>query len=140
MTLEELENTLPNGFHDAEIKRIAVDYELRKATLEVAVWVGEMDDPPEQREAYKNGHVVISGLFFLVMEPPDAKRPFNGSHLRIDGCDMRKNLESELLKTLPADAFFRSFWVNEWNAFIHIAARDAQISWVSEGEITYRKS
>ena len=48
--IEELENTLPNGLHDAEVRRITVDYERRKVTLEVAVWVG--DEPPERRESY----------------------------------------------------------------------------------------
>src|SRR5437879_6449262 len=119
MTLEELENTLPNGLHDAEILRIAVDYAVRNLTLEVAVWVGDMGDAPERREAYKSGRIEISGLLFLVMEAPDPKYPFQSSDLRIDGCDMSKNLDTQLLQSLPAGAFLRSLWVNEWNAFIH---------------------
>lgn len=138
MNLEELENTLPNGLHDAEVKRIAVDYELRTATLEVAVWVGDMNDPPGRREAYKNGRVNISGLLFLVIEAPDPKYPFMDSELSIDGCDMSKNLSSELLKSLPSNSFIRSLWVNEWNAFIHIAATSAEIEWLNNGAITYR--
>jgi hypothetical protein len=138
MTLEELENALPNGLHDAEVQHSAVDYEQRKVTLQVAVWVGDMDDPPERREAYKKGRIEISGLLFLVMEPPDPRYPFKTSDLRIDGCDMSKNLDPELLKSLPGDAFFRSLWVNEWNAFIHIAARDAGIAWINDDAVTYR--
>jgi hypothetical protein len=123
VTLEELEKTLPNGLHDAEVQRIAVDYKDRKLTLEVAVWVGDMDDPPERREAYKSGRIEISGLVFFVMEAPDPTYPFTDrAELIIDGCDCSKNLNRELLTKLPADAFFRSLWVNEWNAFIHIAA------------------
>jgi hypothetical protein len=140
MTLEELENTLPNGLHDAEIQRMAVDYEKRKVTLELAVWVGNMDDPPERREAYKSGRIDISGLLFLVMEPPDAKYPFKTCDLTVDGCDMSKNLDSELLRSLPADSFFRSLWVNEWNAFIHIAATSADLTWLNDGAVTYRPS
>jgi hypothetical protein len=138
MTLEELENTLPNGLHDAEVKRIAVDYELRKVTLEVAVWIGDMGDPPERREAYKDGRIDISGLLFLVMEPPDPRYPYQDSDLRIDGCDLSKNLSSELLESLPVDSFFRSLWVNEWNAFIHIAAKNVNIEWLNDGNISYR--
>ena len=140
MTLEELESTLPNGLHDAEVRRITVNYERREMSFDVAVWVGDMDDPADRREAYRNGRVDISGLLFLIIEPPDPKYPFKSSDLRIDGCDMRKNLNSELLDSLPPSAFFRSLWVNEWNAFIHIAAEEAQMSWVSEGAITYRTS
>lgn len=139
MTLVELENTLPNGLHDSEVQRVAVDYEKRKLVLDVAVWVGRMSDPPERREAYKSGQIEISGLIFFVMEPPDAKYPFRDSvKLTIDGCDMSKKLDPELLNALPGGAFFRSLWVSEWNAFIHIAARDAAIEWTNGGAVTYR--
>jgi len=139
VTLEELENTLPNGLHDSEVQRVSVDYEQRKLVLEVAIWVGNMADPPERREAYKRGRIEITGLLFLVMEPPDPKYPFGHSaELTIDGCDMGKNLNRELLQSLPSNAFFRSLWVDEWNAFIHIAARDAEIIWINGGAVTYR--
>jgi hypothetical protein len=139
VTLEELENTLPNGLHDAEVRSLAVDYEQRKMTLDVAVWVGLMDDPPERREAYKKGRIEISGLIFFVMEPPDPTYPFRkSSKLTIDGCNRSENLDRELVASVPGDAFFRSLWVDEWNAFIHIAARDAQIAWLDDGAVTYR--
>jgi hypothetical protein len=47
------------------------------------------------------------------MEPTDPRYPFKTSDLRIDGCDMSKNLDPELLKPLPDDTLFRSLWVNE---------------------------
>jgi hypothetical protein len=140
MTLEELEHTLPNGLHDAEVQRIIVDYARRSVTLDLAVWVGDMDDPPERRKAYKKGRIEISGLLFLVMESPDPKYPFMTSDLRIDGCNQSKKLDEALLRSLPSDSFFRSLWVNEWNAFIHIAAKSADMVWMNEGAITYRTS
>ncbi|SRR6266567_3400913 len=140
MTLKELENTLPNGLHDAEVRSIAVDYVQHKVALDLTVWVGRMEDPPERREAYKEGRIEILGLLFLMMEPPDPKYPFTSSGLTIDGCDMSKNISSALLESLPSDSFFRSLWVNEWNGFIHIAAKSAAIVWANEGAITYRTS
>jgi hypothetical protein len=137
MTLEELENTLPNGLHDAEVKRIVVDYTERSVVLDVDVWVGDMRDAPARREAYRRGRIEISGLLFLVMEPPDKNYPFKEGDLRIDGCDLRKNLDKTLLESLPNEAFFRSLWVSEWNAFIHIAAGHAQVNWNSE--VVYRR-
>jgi len=139
MTLEELENTLPNGLHDAEVQRLDVDYAQRKVTFELAVWVGDMGDPPEKREAYKSGRLEITGLIFLVMEPPDPRYPFRiSSKLTIDGTDARKSLDVELLATLPADSFFRSLWVNQWNACLHVAAKHAEMTWLNDGAITYR--
>jgi hypothetical protein len=140
MTLEELESTLPNRLHDAQVECVVIDYEQRTATLDVEVWVGDKEDPPERRKAYKNGRIEISGLLFLVVEPPDPKYPFSRSGLTINGCDARKNLGSELLQTLPADCFFRSLWVDEWNAFIHNAAKNVDVVWTNDGAITYRAS
>jgi hypothetical protein len=77
MTLEELENTVPNGLHDSRVSRIAVDYEQRKLTLDLDVWLGAVEaDAPECREAYQCGRVLISGLLFAVMEPPGPRDPF----------------------------------------------------------------
>jgi hypothetical protein len=137
MTLEELENTLPNGLHDSEVTRIAADYEKRSLVLDVSVWVGDMGDAPERRETYKRARIEISGLLFLVMEPPDPDYPSETGSLRINGCDLRKNLDSKLLDSLPSDAFFRSLWVSEWNAFIHIAAKETQMGWTDEA-VVYR--
>jgi len=64
VTLEELERTLPHGLHDAEVRRIEVDYQQRKVRLKVAVWVGDMDDPPERREAYRKGELRYRDLCF----------------------------------------------------------------------------
>jgi hypothetical protein len=133
MTLEELESSLPNGLHDAEVRRISIDYEHRKVTLELAVWIGKMEDPPDRREAYRDGRIEISGLLFMVIEPPDPKYPFTEPGITIDGCDMSKNIKNQLLESLPADAFFRSLWVSQWNAFMHIAAGSAAIVWLNDG-------
>jgi len=133
VTLEELENSLPNGLHDAEVRNFAVDYMGRTLTLDLSLWVGDMGDPPELREAYRTGRLEFSGLQFLVVEPPDPKYRFQDSGpLTIDGCDMSKNLDTALLQSLPCDAFVRSLWVNEWNAFMHIAAKKVDILWTSE--------
>jgi hypothetical protein len=139
VTILEIEQSLPNGLHDAEVRKIEIDYGHRKATFDLAVWVGDMDDPPERREAYKNGRLNVSGLLFMVMEAPDARYPYkNSTDLNIDGCDMSKGIDKDLLDSLPTEAFVRSFFVNDWNSFIHIAATNAEIFWTDDGAVTYR--
>jgi hypothetical protein len=39
---------------DAEVQVITIDCEPRKVTLELAIWVGNIEDPPEGREAYRS--------------------------------------------------------------------------------------
>ena len=139
MTLEELEDTLPNGLHDAEVLRFTVDYAQRTLTFDLSVWVGTLDDPKERREAYKRGRLELSGLVFLVLEPPDPRYPYRISpKLTIDAVDASKSLDTELLKSLPAGAFCRSFWVNQWNACMYLAATSAAIVWMNDGAVTYR--
>ena len=132
LTLEELENTLPNGLHDAEVRRLIVDYQERTLTLDAEVWIGDMDDPPERREAYRDCQIKMTGLVFVVMEPPDARYPYRVSgKLTVDTTDARQTLDDELIKSLPERAFFRSFWVGEWNNCIHVAAETAELTWSS---------
>jgi len=51
VTLDDLENTLPNGLHDAKAQRVSLDYKERKVTMDLSVWVGDINGPPEKREA-----------------------------------------------------------------------------------------
>ncbi len=137
MTIEEIESTLPNGFHDAEVRLIMIDYVQRKATLELFVFVGSFDAPPARREAYKEGSLEISGLLFAVIEPPDPSYPFTkAASMRVAACDMKQSLNSGLLSVLPKGSFVQSFFVTEWNSFIHLAGMDADLAW--KGETAYR--
>jgi len=139
VTLKELEDSLPNGLHDAEVVRLSVDYIQRRLILDLSIWVGDMDDPPERREAYKNGQLVLSGLTFLIMEPPDPRYPYRVSpKLTVDVIDASKSVDAELLNSLPTGAFCGSFWVNQWNGCMSFAADDAAIVWMDDGAVTYR--
>jgi hypothetical protein len=140
VTLEELEDTLPNGLHDSEVQSILIDYVQRRATMQLSVFVGELDAPVELREAYKEASLVISGLLFAVLEPPDSSYRFaEPASLRVDACDMSKDLDPSLLAVLPEGSFVRSLFVKDWNAFVHFAGSDAGIFWKEQGAITYRK-
>jgi len=75
MTLDELDNTLPNGFHDAEIYSYEVDFAGTTAKFHLNLLVGWPDDPPEEREEYQEATVVVSGLCFLSIDPPFSDVP-----------------------------------------------------------------
>jgi hypothetical protein len=128
VTLEELAATLPNGFHDAEFKRLAADYRDRRVSIDVAVWIGDMDENFAPTECYRDGELVIEGLQFLVIEPPDQRYPYAREHaLRVD-LGMPEPGRPKLPKP-PNDCFLSSFFVNEWNAFIWISGRAANLTW-----------
>ena len=139
MTFDQLEHTLANGLHDAELLGLSVDYVRRNLTLTLDIFVGDFEAPIEKREAYRKAHVTVTGLQFFVIEAPAADYPYNDAKpSRIDVCDLSKNLDANLLKSLPVGTFVVSIWVSNWNAFMHMAATDAQLFWQDEA-ITYRE-
>jgi hypothetical protein len=140
MTLEELANTLPNGLHDSALKSLSIDYERRTLRLEVSVKVGDSDGPRENRDDIRNAQIDISGVVFFVIDPPcsdvnhDFKSP--GELWIADAYETRsipeftKTLDQKLLDTVPSDTFVQSFFVSEWNSYLHVAAKDCAMKWV----------
>lgn len=140
MTWAELDATLPSGFHDSALKRFSIDYERRTVRLEVSLKVGDPDGPRAQRNDVRDAQIDISGVVFFVIDPPcsDADHDFKspGELWIPDSYDTRsipeftKTIDKKLLDAAPADAFFQSFFVSEWNSYIHLAAKDCAIKWV----------
>jgi hypothetical protein len=90
------------------------------------------------REAYRKARIKMTGLKFFVIEPPDPNYPYDAAEpSRIDICDMRKSLDRKLLQSVSEGAFLTSIWVNNWNAFAHIAAVGAELVW-EDDRVTYR--
>ena len=133
MTLDELDQTLPNGFHDSEIRSLRVDYLKRRVALELAVWLGDMERKDAPREAYRDGELTLDGLQFLAIEPPDPRYPFaEHNPLRVDLTGGASKSEVPAVGRIATDCFVASFFVVDWNSHIHVAARNATIEWKGE--------
>ena len=105
MTIAEMADLFPNGFHDAEVESLCVDHEKRTVTMTVDVWVGSLEDPGDEREAYRRGTLEFRGLHYCAKDVP---------------------------LTPPAGAFTCRFWVNEWNGFVHLAAQEVSFDWTAD--------
>jgi hypothetical protein len=141
MTIEDIENMLPSGFHDALLQRISIDYVKREALIDLDVCIGDPDaNEEEEREAHRLGHLRLYNLLFLVIEPPDPRYPCNyPEYLMIDSGPiplLKKDPPINLPELLPADAFTHYFFVSDWNAFIYLAATDASFWWHDDPEST----
>ena len=139
MTFGQLDQELPNGFHDAEVHSITLDYFSGTVTLDVDFWVGDLDSP--NREDHRRGMLTATGLLFCSIEPPDPSYPFlpDGAPITVSG----DSADSDTFPALaglshrfPAGSSCYRFFVNGWNSFIYIAATDVQISWANYGERT----
>jgi hypothetical protein len=133
MTLNELARTLPNGFHDSAVHMINLDYSKHEIIFSIAVWVGDLsatDD--ETREAYRMGHLTLSDMAFCVIEPPDPTYPYYEKDRIVVDTDEVKSLRtppSVQLPSVPEGMFLNWIYVNQWNSFIYVAARNAELVW-----------
>jgi hypothetical protein len=127
-TLAEIEQQLPNGFHDAEIRSCTLDFVARTASFEVDVWIGDLDSSDEAlREQYRRAGLVVAGLAFCQIEAPDPTYPFRElKALRVDLCEP---VPSHIGSAVSDVAFRARFYVSNWNSFIDIAADDATLEW-----------
>jgi len=131
MTLEDLDNTFPNGFHDATISDLVRDYENAKLSLKVDILIGLPDDPTPDADRYRSGELIFHGVLFCVIEPPDPESAF-----RHPGCVWFRFSKMEtgavpepLMKSLPPDTLCYSLFVLDWWSHIHVAAADVSFVW-----------
>jgi len=74
MTLEELSEGLPNGLHDARIKRSTHDYEKATVKLNIEILVGLPEDPPGHTYGYRDGEIVFHRSVFCAVQVPGSNR------------------------------------------------------------------
>ena len=137
MTLDQLDHSLPNGFHDAEIFSIELDYIAGTATFHLNLLVGWPDDPEPEREARQDATLIVSGLCFCSIDPPNSKYPFlpDGKPILMSGANPKNDAPPfvpDLVAKFPAGSWCYHFFVDDWNASINIAGRDAAVRWVGE--------
>ena len=127
-TIEEIELNLPNGFHDAELCGLNVDYERGETTMTIRADVSDPGDSASGEPEYRRGRLTIKGVAFLSLDVPRSiagpKRLWLTS-----GAGQPSTAPAELPK-LPDGCFLHWFFVSEWNGFIRIAAMDAEFAWM----------
>lgn len=133
-TLRQIDDELPNGFHDALLQTINLDLVSKVARLSLQMSVGEPEGiTDEASDGYKPATLTLEDLVYFVIETPDLNKKFLASRgVSIDAGDAT-NLDNPRaprpLGALPDDAFAYWFFVHEWNCFIHVAARRASLEW-----------
>ena len=121
-------------FHDVKVSRISVDYIKRAVEFECTIPVGFWNSPNDHgvTDGELKGTLVLTGLLYFVMEPPAPDYPYEdsvGIEITAEGPVIPREIDmdyvSKFPQDLPDEAFLHYFFVNEWNAFIFIAATNA---------------
>jgi hypothetical protein len=132
MTLEDIDQTLPNGFHDATISEITHNYIHATLKFKIEVLVGLPDMPPQDRSRYRQAELLFRGVLFCIIESPDFESAFkHPGKLWFSFSRMEpQTIPEELAKTIPSQALCYSFFVLDWHSSIHVAVADVELSWL----------
>lgn len=132
MTLAELEKSLPNGLHDAELVGLEVDYAVRKAVLSVNVDIGDSDaDTSPDGESYRRARIRFFGVQFVVIDPPTAGDSYSRLSMIDTGSGQPRTSPCNL-PPIREDCFLCWVFVTQWNSFIRISASDVALEWVDD--------
>jgi hypothetical protein len=124
-TIEQIVANLPNGFHDARLLRLAIDYVTGQVVMGLDVVVND-----ERKPEYREGTLRVTGVRCLVVDPPGANASSSSSQpSRIDTGSGQPTTSVIDLPSVPPGYFLQWFFVNDWNAFIRVVAKDADFRW-----------
>lgn len=130
MNIEQLAAELPNGFHDARLRSFSSEPAQRRAEFVLDVWVGDLHSRVEsERERRRPALLELLELAYLVTDELDPRYAATQRwQVQIDACG--PDDDEALARQVPPGGFAGRFFVTEWNAFIHFAAREARLTWL----------
>ena len=137
MTLEQLEERLPNGLHDARIRSITHDYDTRELIIRVEILTGLPDDPPATRSAYRDAVISFADVSICHVEPPENERIIG-----VKGSLWFKYWRTQpgvwplkLSERFPNEALSYTLYILEWESSIHIVVSDLNFSWFETSQL-----
>lgn len=119
---------LPNGFHDAVLLNLHVNFLKREVRLGFNFWVGDLESGSEDaREAIRGGSLRLIGALSMSIDPPDPQYAFSAPNgVVVDGDFGAYPGEPEA----PMDGLVRLwFYASTWNAKMTFTARECELSW-----------
>jgi hypothetical protein len=133
MTLDQIENSLPNGFHDARLNKIDINYVSRVAKFELQIDIKRYGDQDKKHEeVHRDGIITLNEVLFIVIEAPDPSYPYQktkGLWIADSGKLESIKPQKAIPETLPEGAFTYYFFINDWNAFIYFSAMSANFEY-----------
>jgi hypothetical protein len=137
MQPEQIERDLPNGFHGARVESICINYVLRTAGFLVGFLVPIDEADPNSKSRIRRAQFNVAGLAFLSLDAPDPHYDYmHEGAIEIGSLsDPVTKFSPQILvlqEELGRAYFMHSFFVEEWNRFIHFAATDASFEWLED--------
>ena len=130
MSIDELERELGITFHDALLREWSVNLLDRMATFVLDICVGDPDaENHVERELRRSAVLRLEGIQYIFVDPPDSRYPYRkADSVQIDLCDPDPEVAGRY--STPERGFAARIFVSEWNAFIHLSAMNAGLTWI----------
>lgn len=141
MYISNIALSLPNGFHDAILRSIMVDYDQACAIFTLAIWVGTIEE--ERRRgavAYRGGLLHLNSLRFFSVDPTVfLSRNTQKKDILLDGgtYDDLPKQQQDLLPVIVQEKSFYWFYITTLNSFIYIDALEAKFTYCLSGNSLY---
>lgn len=137
MYINNIALSLPNGFHDAVLRSIMVDYDQACAAFTLSIWVGTIEGERRQGTVdYREGVLCLDKLRFFAVDSTDfLLRNKKNKEILIDGGTYNDlpNQQQVLLPVVAQTKSFYWFFVSAFNSFIYVDALDATFQYCSQG-------
>lgn len=129
VTLQEIDNELPNGLHDARIRSMKRDLEERNVVFELEVFM-ESTNEDDSKTYYKNATMTFTNVELFVIEMPDSESPFihpgnvwfKATQNEIDA------IPEDVSEKLSKKCEVYTLYVLDWLSYIKIAATGLSLS------------
>ena len=126
MTIFELEASMHGDFHDALLHSFAVDLVARTAQMRLEVCVGDPgSSDPNFREVRRLGTLLLSGLEYFCVDPPDFTYDRRAPYL-VDLCAADPDFVGS--GEVTEGTFAARFFSSSTNSFFHFSAASASFS------------
>jgi hypothetical protein len=120
-------------FRDARLVAVSLDYHSNEAVTTWNLCVGDPDDSMRAaRERRRTGRLVLSGVLFWVMDPPQAldTRPgLPGLTEVVPLSEAPTETGQQLARLLPVGTSGWCFLFEGWNAHVYCGARKLRFEW-----------
>ena len=120
-------------FRDARLVAVSVDYHENEAVTTWNLCVGDPDDSMRAaRERRRTGRLVLSGVLFWVMDPPQALDTRPGLPGLTEVAPLSEaptDTGQQLARLLPVGTSGWCFLFEGWNAHVYCGARKLRFEW-----------
>jgi hypothetical protein len=140
VTLSSIEASLPWGLHDSYLESLALDWPNATLTMTVRVMITKHQDM-DRRASIKVTGLVFCSIDAPTIDPARGYEPTPPEGLWIDTGAGPANEEAKArLPKTPEGYFLHWFFVSQWNRFIHICGRNAELTWLEDAPVASRSA